>query len=109
MKKKVKYIIPSVYFLLGILFWLEFMNLPPDGLANVGIALYVFPTTLLGLLIFGKTFPFISGSYYVSHSIFFFVSLLIITVLIYYFIALIIKFTSRKTYAGKKSSDQAVK
>jgi hypothetical protein len=104
MMKKLKYIIPSIYLVVGICVWLQFMSSPPDGLANIGIVMYVLPITIIGFLIFGKTFPFFSGSYYVSHSKFFFMSILIITALIYLFCTLISMFTSRKTNKGKKNS-----
>ena len=102
MIKKAKYIIPSIYLVIGILVWLQFLGSPPDGLANIGIVLYVFPMTMLGFLIFGKTLPFFSGSYYVSQSKFFFISLITITALIYFICSLISKIASRTTNDGKK-------
>jgi hypothetical protein len=96
MISKLKYIIPAIYLLGGILVWIQFRGSPPDGLSNIGIVLYVLPMTMLGMLIFGKNFPFFSGSYYVSHFRFFSLSLLVMTGLIFFVCLLIGRITLGK-------------
>lgn len=67
----------GVYLLLGGLVLINFLQAPPDGLANVGIALYVFPVTLLGKVLGFEFPPFVPKGlgYYGSHVAFFIPSL----------------------------------
>jgi hypothetical protein len=48
-------ILPSLYLLVAIYVWVDFVRLPPDGLANVGLMLLTLPVALPGLLIGGLT------------------------------------------------------
>ena len=80
--KNLKYIITTIYLVGGIVVWLDFRNTPPDGLANVGIALYVLPATIVGGFISDNGFPYFDGSYYGSHFRFFLTSVLTIAALI---------------------------
>lgn len=78
-------LIPLAYFLLGLVIWGGFMSAPPDGLANFGVALYVFPITIATRMM-GLDFPpFAPASlgYYGRHTAFYFPSLIIITAFIY--------------------------
>ena len=77
--------LPALYFLGGIGVWIDFMRTNPDGLANIGLLLYVFPVTIAGLasgrLIGATAFPLIASSlgYWTAHALFFFPSLLAVT------------------------------
>ena len=42
-------ILPVAYCAVAFVAWLNFMLLPPDGLANLGLMLVVFPVTLIDL------------------------------------------------------------
>lgn len=73
---KLKTVIPGMYCTVALLVWLDFMRLPPDGLANVGLMLVVLPVTILDLAVS----PAASGptvlmpnsfGYYANHTIFF--------------------------------------
>lgn len=72
----------------GVAVWISFARTNPDGLANVGLVLYVFPVTTLGLVagkLIGRTeFLFIPNrfGYLADHAVFFFPSLLVVTALI---------------------------
>lgn len=60
-----------------------FLMAPPDGLANIGIVLYVLPLSLLGIFLGGE-FPFMPDAlgYYGSHVAFFVPSVALIAALI---------------------------
>ena len=81
-------IIAAIYLVGGIAVWVSFARTNPDGLANVGLILYVFPISLLGLAagwLTGRTeFLLIPDrfGYYGDHAVFFFPSLLAIAALI---------------------------
>ncbi|MEO7650358.1 MAG: hypothetical protein ABIZ80_07805 [Bryobacteraceae bacterium] len=40
--------IAAIYLLGGLAVWISFARTNPDGLANIGLVLYVFPVTLIG-------------------------------------------------------------
>jgi hypothetical protein len=96
MKKYLKYIITAIYLAGGILVWVDFRNSPPDGLANVGIILYVLPATIVGGFISDNHFPYFDGRYYVSHFRFFLTSLLTIAALIFCICELVNRFQLRR-------------
>ena len=64
--------------------WIEFTHINPDGLANVGLILYVFPITLLGFgmaaLTGRREFLLIPDrfGYWTDHALFFFPSLFVV-------------------------------
>jgi hypothetical protein len=43
--------LPVTYILIAVYAWVDFMRINPDGLANVGLMLVVFPVTIAGLLL----------------------------------------------------------
>ena len=77
-----------VYLAGGLAVWISFVRTNHDGLANVGLLLYVAPVTALGLAIgklIGHTeFILIPGrfGYLGDHAVFFFPSLLVMAGLI---------------------------
>jgi polyferredoxin len=38
----------AIYIVGAIVIWLEFLGSPPDGLANIWIAVYTFPIVIIG-------------------------------------------------------------
>ena len=77
-------ILATAYVVGGIGVWIEFTRTNPDGLANVGLILYVFP---ISLSVFGISY--LTGraeffllpdrfGYFLDHAIFFFPSLFLI-------------------------------
>lgn len=80
--------ISAIYLAGGLAVWISFARTNPDGLANVGLVLYVFPISLLGLALgwlTGRTeFLLIPDrfGYYGDHAVFFFPSLFVVAALI---------------------------
>jgi hypothetical protein len=78
----------AAYVVGGVAVWISLARTNPDGLANVGLVLYVFPVTILGLVagkLIGRTeFLLIPDrfGYLADHAVFFFPSLLAVTALI---------------------------
>jgi hypothetical protein len=86
---KARYILPAIYLLIALLAWADFMRLPPDGLANIGLMIVIFPVMLLDLYLSPKgdvdnsvLVPDKWG-YYVDYSIFFWVSVCILGIALY--------------------------
>ena len=75
---------PGVYVAIAVAAWLDFLRLPPDGLANVGLMLVALPASLLDLLlqaVLGSSRSVLIPSslgYYAAHALFFWVSVPII-------------------------------
>lgn len=78
----------AAYLLGGLAVWISFVRTNHDGLANLGLVLYVFPVTVIGeglSLMTGHTeFPLIPTrfGYLINHALFYFPSLLLIAGLI---------------------------
>ena len=87
---KLRKVLPGVYCTIAALAWLDFSRLPPDGLANVGLMLVVFPVTLLDLALRPSSAPgsFVlmpdSLGYYADHAVFFGCSVLAIAALLWW-------------------------
>ena len=83
-----KLILPAAYLAIAALAWLDFIRLPPDGLANLGLMLVVLPVTLLELALRPASAPgeFVlmpSGlGYYGAHAVFFWSSVALIAALL---------------------------
>ena len=81
-------IISAIYLAGGLAVWISFIRTNHDGLANVGLILYVFPISLLGLAagwLTGRTeFLLIPDrfGYLGDHAVFFFPSLFAVAALI---------------------------
>ena len=75
--RRARLILPALYLLLAAYVWFDFANLPPDGLANVGLFVVTLPVTLVGLalgwLIGAPGFPLLPDGfgYLASHAIYF--------------------------------------
>ena len=74
---KFRIILPAVYLVIAAAVWVDFMRLPPDGLASAGLMLVVLPVTLLDLALRRSDAPgssvFIPRGlgYYPAHAVFF--------------------------------------
>ena len=85
---KLRFAFPAVYAAVALLAWINFSQLPPDGLANVGLMLVVLPITLLDLVLRPKDSPSSSVlmpdsfGYYGDHAVYFGTSVLIIGILL---------------------------
>lgn len=83
---KFGYMLPAGYCAIALLAWLDFMRLPPDGLANVGLMLVVLPVSLLDLALTpsGASGPSVlmpdSFGYYGDHTVYFAISVALIAV-----------------------------
>lgn len=80
---RLRIVLPAAYCAVAFLAWLDFWRLPPDGLANVGLMLVVFPVTLLDLALRpagNSDFVLMPDSfgYYGNYAIFFGVSVVVI-------------------------------
>lgn len=81
--------LPSLYLAIALAAWLDFLRLPPDGLANLGIILVVLPATVLDLLLTSLTDAGHSvlmpdrWGYYADQSVFFWASAAIIALGLY--------------------------
>lgn len=70
-------VFPVVYLVIAAAVWVDFMRLPPDGLASAGLMLVVMPVTLLDLALRRSDAPGVSVfipdglSYYPAHAAFF--------------------------------------
>ena len=88
-------IISAIYLAGGLAVWISFARTNRDGLANVGLILYVFPISLLGLgagWLTGRTeFLLIPDrfGYYGDHAVFFFPSLLAVAALIAWIVTVV--------------------
>lgn len=85
-------VITGVYVLSGVAVLAAFLKAPPDGLANVWVALWVLPVTALGWLQqqwTGIDFPFTPRSlgYYRSHVVYFVPALTLCACLLHRLIA----------------------
>lgn len=82
--RNLKLWLPLIYLAIALVTWIDFVRLPPDGLASVGLWLVVFPVMLLEMVlpISGKPGSSIflpdRYGYYVNHAIFFSISVAVI-------------------------------
>jgi hypothetical protein len=87
---RLKYIIPALYLAYALYVWIDFTQLPPDGLANLGLAVAVLPVTVVGLVLTwarGETsFVLVPSGlgYYSAHAVYFWPSAILITALLYW-------------------------
>ena len=83
-------ILPAAYCVLAALAWIDFVRLPPDGLANLGLMLVVLPVTLADLAIRAavgseRSVLMPAGlGYYTAHAIFFGLSAALIALLLFF-------------------------
>ena len=82
--------LPALYLSVAILAWVNFWQLPPDGLANVGLMLVVLPVTALDLILRSPEAPGSSVlmpdsfGYYGDHALFFGISVAVIAAFLWW-------------------------
>ncbi len=83
------FLLPGVYLAFALYAWMDFMRLPKDGLANIGLMLVTLPVTVVGLILswaLGSTkFVLLPNGfgYYGDHAIYYWPSVLITALLLY--------------------------
>ena len=81
--------LPLIYCLIALGAWLDFARLPPDGLANLGLWLTVFPIAVLDIVLRPADKPGSSifmpegHGYYGDHAIFFTISVAMIAAVLF--------------------------
>lgn len=100
--KKPKIIVPALYLLGAVFVWLNFSKLPPDGLANIGIVLYTLPVVLIASLATSRQFPYLHGPYYQAHAVYFSLSVVIMTIVLFFVTAWIEKVCKTKKNRNMK-------
>ena len=86
--RRISWILAGLYLAGGLAVWISFVHTNPDGLANVGLILYVAPISAAGILLGkwfdGGQFPLIPDAfgYITDHALFYFPSLLLVAGLI---------------------------
>jgi len=93
-----KFLLPLVYVLGALLIWWNFSQTPPDGLANVGIALYTLPVVLFARLLTNVEFPYFDvGGYYQDHAAYFLTSVSIIAVGLFFLLCALERFRTKRS------------
>src|SRR3954454_24586384 len=88
-RMRYKVALPALYSVIALGGWLDFARLPPDGLANLGLMLVVFPVTALDLALRPANNPGHSifmpdrFGYYGNHAVFFAASVLVVAALLW--------------------------
>jgi hypothetical protein len=84
-----RFLVPVLYLVFAVYIWIDFLRLPPDGLANVGLLIATLPVTVLGLMLSwavgSAQFVLMPGGfgYYANHAIYYWPSVLITATLLY--------------------------
>jgi hypothetical protein len=79
-----KFIVPVLYVSGAIGIWLDFVGSPPDGLANVWVAIYTFPTAVVGTFLLKGEFPYFPGRYYEAHAFYFWPSVALLAIALFF-------------------------
>jgi hypothetical protein len=99
---KLRHILPGGYCAVAAIAWLDFWQLPPDGLANVGLMLVVLPAALLDVALRSSSEPGSSVlmpdtfGYYGNHAIFFGLSVALIAAALFWLGSLIDRRRARR-------------
>ena len=88
-------LLPSIYIAGALVVWFDFTGLPPDGLANVGIALYTLPNFFIIRFLSRTEFPFFDGGYYQAHALYFSINVVVNAILHYYIVRGVRRFRQR--------------
>lgn len=82
-------VLPGAYLAIALITWVDFSRAPPDGLANLGLAIVGLPATLLDLALrwlTGSRSPILIPDklgYYQAHAVFFAIGVAITVVLLF--------------------------
>lgn len=74
-----------------------FFKTNPDGLANLWLIIYTFPIVVIGTFILHLEFPYISGSYYVAHTVYLCISVTFLAILLFFIFHTLQKITEPNT------------
>jgi hypothetical protein len=91
---KLRRIVPVLYLAVAAYAWVDFLRLPTDGLANVGLMLVTLPVTLVGLVLTelagGEAFVLLPSGfgYYVDHALYYWPSVGATALLLYWIAAI---------------------
>ncbi len=79
-----KFVVPGLYIMGAVFVWLGFSKAHPDGLANIGIAVYTLPIAMAGIFLFRGEFPFAPGRYYEAHALYFWPSVAVLALALFF-------------------------
>lgn len=102
--RKTSIIIPTAYLLGAAVVWIDFAQAPPDGLANVGIALYTLPVVLLISSLTARDFPFVQGGYYRAHAAYFIPSVFVLACGLFLIVRLVERLFRRRPRPGTSAT-----
>jgi hypothetical protein len=92
---RLKLVLPGLYLGWALYVWIDFIRLPPDGLANLGLMLVTLPVTIAGLLLtwlLGATsFVLLPDGlgYYATHAAYYWPSVGLIAAALYWLCAIL--------------------
>jgi hypothetical protein len=78
-----KLVVPALYVLGAMGVWLAFARSNPDGLANIWIAIYTFPTFIVGTFLLRGEFPYMPGRYLEAHALYFWPSIALLALALF--------------------------
>lgn len=78
-----KFLLPGLYFAGAAVIWFYFAGANPDGLANIWIVIYTFPIVAVGTYLLNQQFPYMPGSYYTAHALYFWPSVIFLAFILF--------------------------
>jgi hypothetical protein len=93
LKGKTRFLLPTLYLGLAVFVWIDFVQTPPDGLANLVLMVVTLPIALVGLMItwaLGETdFVLLPNGlgYYLDHAVYYWPSVALIAAVLYWLCA----------------------
>jgi hypothetical protein len=88
-----KFLAPALYVVGAVFIWLDFSSANPDGLANIGIAIYTFPVVIVGTFVLRGEFPYAQGRYYEAHAFYFWPSVALLALVLFFMFYVLQKIT----------------
>jgi hypothetical protein len=88
-----KFIVPALYIAGAMVIWLAFSRSNPDGLANIWIAIYTFLIVIIGTFLLRGEFPYVPGRYYESHALYFWPSVALLALVLFFIFHVLQKIT----------------
>ncbi len=80
---KLKLVLPAMYLAGAAVIWFYFASANPDGLANIWIVLYTFPIVAVGTYLLDLQFPYVPGTYYTAHALYFWPSVIVLALFLF--------------------------
>lgn len=78
-----KFLLPGLYVAGAAVIWFYFAGANPDGLANIWIVIYTFPIVGIGTFLLNQQFPYMPGSYYTAHALYFWPSVIFLAFILF--------------------------